>query len=142
MRAEHDVFWTNEWLKTKSLSAKPVLFMTVRNEREEDTVLLQKIIEACRLQPELYQVVELDEKDRIAWHYLREELGIATLVLFGIEPAQLGVSAHLMPHQTNRFDQCNWIPTASMQQIAAQPELKAHLWNYGLKPVFIDKIYS
>lgn len=138
----YDVFWKDDLLKSRSLPARPVLFITVKNEHAEDAALLQKIIDACKLTPEAYNLLELHEEERIAWHILRDELNITTLVLFGIGPEQLGVSVHLMPHQTNRFDNCNWIPTASMQQMAAHPEIKTHLWNYGLKPVFIDKIYS
>lgn len=139
---QYDIFWKDDLLKTKSLAARPVLFITAKNENTEEEILIQKIIDACKLQSEQYNLLKLNEGEQIAWHILRDELEIRTIVLFGIEPKQLGVSVHLMPHQNNRFDNCNWIPTGSMQQMATYPEIKTHLWNYGLKPVFIDKIYS
>lgn len=142
MSSEYDVFWDEEILKNKGLQPKPVLVIAQKTAVPEDSILLKKIIDACKLSPEQYNLLELNENEQIAWHLLRDELNISTIILFGIEPSRLGVSIQLMPHQTNRFDNCNWIPTASMQQMAAYPEIKTHLWNYGLKPVFIDKIYS
>ena len=139
---QYDVFWDAESIKRKALKAKPVLIITHTGLKEEERELINKIVIACKLSDQEYNLLSLDVEERFAWHLLRDELKVSTLISFGVDLAQLGVTVQLMAHQTNRFDGCNWIPTATPAQMIAQPEIKTHLWNYGLKPVFIDKIYK
>ena len=139
----NDIFWEDTKLKIKNLEKKSVLVCTTPfTAGSEEESLLLKILEACKLSKNDYNILQLEHNEKIAWHLLRDELGVKHLVLFGIEVEQLGVTVQLMQHQTNRFNNCNWIPTATLSAIIKQPEIKAHLWNYGLKPVFIEKIYG
>lgn len=141
--ASQDVFWDHIHPVLENIEAKKVLILVQNWVKEtEERPLLMKILEACKLQPANYTLLELAADEQIAWHLLREKTQAATVILFGIELQQLGVNAQLMPHQTNRFNNCNWIPTVSLAQIIQYPEIKTHLWNYGLKPVFVDKIYG
>ncbi|XZF14699.1 hypothetical protein ACTHGU_01035 [Chitinophagaceae bacterium MMS25-I14] len=105
-------------------------------------VQLQKILKACTLSEDQYNVIQLPADQKIAWHKLRDLLKPRNVILFGIEPAQLGVSVHFMPHQVNRFNDCSWIPTLDIEQLEQYPDIKKHLWNYGLKPVFVDRVYG
>jgi hypothetical protein len=139
----NDAYWEADEGLLKDLLPKNVLIITTPvNADSAEENLLHKIIEGCKLQEESYNLIQLGKDQKIAWHLLRDKLQIKSLVLFGIETEQLGVNVQLMPHQTNRFNNCNWIPTASLDFIIQYPEIKNHLWVYGLKPVFIDKIYS
>lgn len=141
--SDNDAFWEADERIMKDLSPNSVLVITspISSNSEEEN-LLKKILEACKLNTQDYNLIQLNEKQKISWHLLRDKLEVKTIILFGIELSQLGVNVQLMPHQTNRFNNCNWIPTASLDFIIKQPEIKAHLWNYGLKPVFVDKIYG
>jgi hypothetical protein len=103
---------------------------------------LIKMMQACKLEPEGYLVLQLEQEEIIGWHKLRDKVKPKTVVLLGISPASLGLSVHLMPHQVGRFDGCNWIPTLGLIDLNKHPEIKGHFWNYGLKPVFIDKVYG
>lgn len=103
---------------------------------------LQKMLLACQLQPGQYNLLLLTEHQKLAWHQLRNKLKPKNIVLLGISADQLGISIQFMPHQVNRFNDCNWMPTLSVPQLEEYPDIKKHLWNYGLKPVFVEKIYG
>jgi hypothetical protein len=103
---------------------------------------LKKMLQACQLREEDYHIVQFSDDMQIAWHALRDQLGVKSVLLLGVTPVQLGVSAQLMPHQLSRFNDCNWIVTDSLEVLIQRPEIKAHLWNYGLKPAFVDKVYG
>lgn len=140
--AANDAYW-QEPGKVKDWMPKDVLVMTTPLAAgSEEAALLTKIMEACNLQPADYNLLQPYSDEKTAWYLLKEKLNPQTLILFGILPEQLAVAAYLMQHQTNRFDDRNWIPTASLADIRQHPEIKTHLWKYGLKPVFIDKIYT
>jgi hypothetical protein len=103
---------------------------------------LQKMLAACQLQPNQYNIIQLTDDQKIAWHQLREWLKPDKVILLGVSTDQLGISIQFMPHQVNRFNDCSWMPTLSIPQLEEYPDIKKHLWNYGLKPVFVDKIYG
>lgn len=143
INATHDAFWQPEALAQRGLTPKPVLVITASaSENNDENQLLLKILDACKLTTEAYNHITLANEETIAWHQLKEQLQVRSVILFAIEPQALGLSVHFMPHQTNRFSDCNWIYTTSLSEINQRQEIKAHLWNYGLKPVFIDKIYG
>ncbi|PZF71154.1 hypothetical protein [Taibaiella soli] len=101
-----------------------------------------KIMQACQLQSDQFNILSLSENQLVAWHQLRDYLKPKNVILFGITAEQLGIAIHFMPHQVNRFNDCSWIPTLTIEQLEMYPDIKKHFWNYGLKPVFIDKIYG
>lgn len=137
---KYDVFWTNTSEDISQLSPKSVLIVTTPFAPEsEEATLLKKIILASKLDENEVNVIQF--QNEIAWHQLKDQLGVKTIILFGITPDQLGVSVQLMPHQVSRFSNTNWIVTASLKQLEDKL-IKDHLWNYGLKPVFIEKAYG
>ncbi len=143
INATHDALWQPEALSQRGLTPKQVLVITTStSENNDENQLLLKILDACKLTTEEYNHITLAKDETIAWHQLKEQLQVRSVILFAIEPQALGLSVHFMPHQTNRFSDCNWIYTTSLSEINQRQEIKAHLWNYGLKPVFIDKIYG
>src|ERR1044071_7185304 len=58
----------------------------------EDTQL-QKMMQACKLDANGYNVFPLAEGKIVAWHQLREAFGPKYVVLLGVHPEQLGISA-------------------------------------------------
>jgi hypothetical protein len=136
-----DSFWQTP--DHHNLLPKQVLVISlpfVPNSEEANQ--LQKILAACKLSEEQVQLLSLKKEEEIAWHHLRDIVQPKQVLLFGIEPAQLGISAHLMPHQVSRFNGSSWMQTLSLDELIKRPEIKTHLWNYGMKPVFLEKIYG
>lgn len=127
----------------QELTPKPVMIISTpyQTGSAEETQLI-KMLQACKLEPADYNIIQLPEDQVVSWHILRDQLDIRTIMLLGISPEQLGVSVQLMPHQVARFNDRNWIPTSSLPELMQYAEIKSHVWNYGLKPVFIDKVYG
>lgn len=140
--SEYDIFWSKADALSE-LSPRPVLVATspfTPGSAEEEQ--LKKMLAACQLKESDYHLVPFDETTQIAWHWLRDEWHLKAVLLLGVGPTQLGVSAQLMPHQLSRFGNCTWIVTDSLTRLIQRPEIKTHLWNYGLKPAFVDKVYG
>lgn len=138
----NDAFWNQESIENKGFEPKPVLVVAPpSSDTQEERQMMEKILTACQLSTDDYNLLWLPEGEKLAWHTIKEAWKVRTVILFGIEPSAMGIQAQFMPHQTSRFSDCNWLYTATVRYIMEHPEIKAHLWNYGLKPVFIDKIY-
>lgn len=136
-----DVFWTSTSSEAERFSPRNVLVIaTPFTAGSAEETQLKKMLQACNLKEDDFNVLQFDTE--IAWHLLRDKLQVKTIILLGILPAQLGVSVQLMPHQVSRFNGANWILTGTLQELMQHPDIKSHVWNYGLKPVFIDKVYG
>lgn len=102
---------------------------------EEETLL--KMLTACKLSPDNYCILLLDNNERMGWPLLRERLQPRYVLLLGINPAQLGISVLFRFNETNSFNGCLWIPTASITDLNANAALKGQFWNQALKPTFV-----
>lgn len=139
---EYDVFWSKPE-DVLQLSPRSVLVASLPfSQGSAEAIQLKKILEACKLKEDDYNILQFNNDTQIAWHLLRDQLKIKSIILLGINPQQLGISAQLMPHQLSRFNNCNWVVTESLDILQQRPEIKTHLWNYGLKPAFVDKVYG
>jgi hypothetical protein len=138
-----DTFWNDPSEFLKGLSPRPILVLSLALPKEsaEETQLM-KLLQACQLQEQDYNLLFLQDDTRIAWHQLKDRLQVKTVVLFGVSPEQLGVSVQFMPYQVSRFNDCSWIPAGPVNQFMDNKDIKNHLWTYGLKPVFVDKVYG
>lgn len=136
-----DAFWQSP--EHHTLEQKQVLVITTPfDEKSEVGNQLQKILAACKLSEEQIQLLVLKDEEEIAWHQLRDIVAPKQVILFGVEPSRLGISAYFMPHQVSRFNGASWMQTLSLEELMKRTEIKTHLWNYGMKPVFIDKVYG
>lgn len=138
-----DKFWSEAQENRDNMLPTDVLILSKPFAgNSDDEVQLIKMMQACKLGEDAYKVMQVDEQTVVSWHALRDKLNIKTLILLGVSPQEIGVSAQLMPHQVSRFNNCNWIVTSSLPELRVQNDIKTHLWNYGLKPIFIDKVYG
>jgi len=140
--SDTDVFWS----LPDSISQLPPRNVFIASapflKESAEEIQLKKMLMACQLQESDYHIVQFDEETNIPWHLLRDHLQAKSVLLLGVQPRQLGVSAQLMPHQLSRFNECNWIVTDRLEVLLERAEIKTHLWNYGLKPAFVDKVYG
>ncbi len=133
-----DATWTeNEQLK--SLQQKKLLIISQPYAAgSNDEVQLQKIQEACQLGQDEYQTLQMTDSDTYAWHRIKTISKPEAVLLFGIKPQQLGISALFIFNYPNKFDSTIWIPTLSLPDLSQQPEAKKQLWGNALKPIFIE----
>jgi hypothetical protein len=140
VHTDWDVFW-NEL--TENLPQKSVLIITTPIAADSnEEVQLKKILQACALTENEYNILQVNNNQLIAWNKIREQANPKTILLFGVLPHQLGISALFRLHEVNRFNDCLWIPSISLTELEKFPQTKKHLWTEAFKPVFIDKIYQ
>ena len=138
-----DVFWNYTATLTKENATKPVLILVQAYPvGSADELQLQKMLGACGLKEEQYNIILLADGQKAAWHSLREELDPKVIFLIGVTPEQLGISALFQAHVPNNFNDRVWLPTLSLSELEQQPATKKQLWQSGMKPIFIDKAFG
>jgi hypothetical protein len=136
--AGYDVYWEDVSPLTNGAVPKPVLVITgsYQEDSEEQKQLL-KMLEACKLRAEQYNIIQIGSGQRAAWHKLQQQLDPKIVFLIGILPVNLGISASFKLNEPNNFSGCVWLPTLSIKELGEDKDAKAQLWNNGMKPVFI-----
>ncbi|RYD57878.1 MAG: hypothetical protein EOP56_06280 [Sphingobacteriales bacterium] len=136
--SKQDAFWHALSHETSGLQPLDVLIITLPMQGSEEAQL-QKMMQACKLDPSSYNIVQVKEAEPMPWHQLRDALQPKVILLLGILPQQLGIAAQFYMYSPNKFNDCVWIAAPSLAQLEQQSEAKKQLWNVGLKPVFVDK---
>ena len=132
-----DIFWEHS---SAGFEEKPVLVISSSYERgTSEDIQLQKILQACALTTEQYNILQVNEGQHISWHQLRDLTKPKVVILLGVMPEQLGISAMFRLFVPNSFNERIWIAGLSLAELEKQPEAKKQLWGNGLKPVFVDK---
>jgi hypothetical protein len=135
-----DVFWGDRQTQGIGSVQKPVLIVVSAYEQgSEDEVQLQKMLGACGLKQEQYNIIQLNKEEKTPWHGLREQLDPKVVFLIGVMPSQLGISALFEAHVPNNFNDRVWLPTLSISELEQQQAVKKQLWVNGMKPIFVDK---
>jgi hypothetical protein len=141
--AKYDSLWNYPEQLKNITEPKPVLVITNTYEAgSAETIQLQKMLAACKLSNDQYNIIALAEGQTVGWHQLRERLHPKFIFLIGILPAQLGVSASFRLNEPNNFNDRIWLPALSLSELEKNPSVKSQLWSEGMKPVFIDKKYG
>ncbi len=136
---ETDVFWYNNSVSHDPISPKSVLILSKKiDEQSAEQQQLNKILDACKLTEDKYNLVQLTDNERRAWHLLKDIAKPSVVILFGVHPSDLGVSALFRLNGLNNFDGASWIPTLSLPELEQQPQAKKELWTSALKPLFAD----
>ena len=133
------------WLDSENIGLLPqssTLFVSYPFTSDAEEQILQNLLRACQLGADQYVVAQLPLDHTVAWHKLKAQVNPSYVVFLGVEPSSLLIHIMMMPHQVNRFDGCAVIPTLSLSGLEEQPLIKTHCWQYGLKPVFVDKSYG
>lgn len=139
VNTSNDAFWQPLPEHIRALSPARVLivsqpFLAASPEAQQ----LEKMMTACKLQRSEYNILQLAEPDCLAWHQLKSVLKPSYVLLLGIHPGQLGISALFVPHAISNYDGVQWTLTTALPQLSASGELKQHLWNNVFKPVFLS----
>lgn len=126
--ADVDVFW-QESGDTAWVAKDTLVISAAYEPGSEEEQQLVKMLSACKLRPDEYSVVKLAPGENRAWFRLRPELRPSIVLLLGVHPAQLGISALMRPHDINPFDGARFVPTASLAELLTNAALKQHLWT-------------
>lgn len=141
--ASADVLWTSNHEALTGLGPRQALFLSqpIAPDSPEMATLLN-MIKACVLQETDYHILWMKPADVLPWSLLKSTLRPRYVVLLGVDPVQLAIQSYLFPHQVNRFSQACFVPTLPMDALNQNPDIKRHLWEYGLKPVFVQRVYG
>lgn len=138
---EHDILWQDISALIDGMPPKPVLVLAVIHSNEEQEQLI-KMLEACKLTPDQYNIVLIGSQQNVAWHQLRHRLNPYIVFLIGVLPVQLGVSALFKLSEPNHFNDTIWLPAPPLSDIGQHEPVKRHLWSAGMKPIFIEQLYG
>lgn len=140
IKSEQDVFWEDISAVIGELPHKKVLIISSAFAAGSDSeTQLQKMLGACQLTDADYNTIQLDEGQQVAWNKMRDLLQPEVILLVGVMPKDLGISALFRLNSVNNFDGIKWIPTLSLPNLEQQPNAKKELWLQALKPLFVDK---
>jgi hypothetical protein len=138
---EFDALWEELQLPgVINEQAKTLVICTVYAAGGPEEAQLRKMMQACKLAETDYIVVQPEEGKPVAWHQLRDRLQPKYVLLLGVHPLQLGISALFHLYAPTRFNDTVWICGPSLQDMESQPDAKKQLWLNGLKPVFVDNV--
>jgi hypothetical protein len=141
--AAHDVMWEDVSGMVKDANQRPVLILVQAYQQgSNEGAQLIKMLEAAKLQPEQYNIIQLEKGKVVAWHQLRERLNPHIIFLIGILPIQLGISSLFRLNAPNHFNDRVWLPTLSLAELEQRPDVKKQLWLDGIKPVFVDSTFK
>ena len=136
---EYDILWDDISDVTKDAAPRDILILVnTFTPGSQESGQLQKMLEACKLATEKYNIIQLDADRMVAWYQLREKLDPKIIFLIGILPSQLGISSLFRLNAPNRFNDRTWLPTVSLTELEQNKALKQQLWTDGMKPVFVD----
>jgi hypothetical protein len=136
----NDVMWNDVDALIANCDSKPVLIVTNDyTDGSADDVQLQKMLGACKLTGDKYNIIKLKDGQTAAWHKLHDRLKPGIVFLIGVLPAQLGISALFNLNSPNNFDGTIWLPTLSVSDLAKHDDMKKQLWVNGMKPLFVDR---
>jgi hypothetical protein len=143
LTSKHDVFWDEVPQMAGNIKAIPVLVITEQlSPANTDRAQLHKMLAACGLSDGEYYILELQSDALVAWHKLHALFQPRVVMLLGISPAQLGISALFRMCEPNRFDDAIWLAAPSVTNMEQQPDVKKQLWHSGMKPVFIERLFG
>lgn len=138
INTETDKFWHDG--RNEKITPYDLLIVCDKyNDNSAEHIQLSKIIDACKIAPDKFTIVQIDENKPLAWHKLKRTYTPQTVVLFGPHPGSLGISALLALHQPNHFDGCILIPALSLSALEQNAQAKKDLWLNALKPFVADK---
>ncbi|MCD6013074.1 MAG: hypothetical protein K0Q79_2936 [Flavipsychrobacter sp.] len=136
---KYDELWSDSSALVGNMPVKPVLIIVNNYDAGGiEEIQLKKMLDACKLTPQQYNILQLSERQMVAWHQLRDQLQPDIIFLIGVLPSQLGVSALFSLNSANSFDGKTWLPTLSINELEKNQDIKKQLWINGMKPVLVD----
>ena len=129
-----------DWLAPQWLAAyhpaATVLMYQGKLSPAQETLAKRLLEQGCGLLPEAYTLVELPADTRLSWPLFKTYFQCKNVLLCGILPRQIGISALFAYNRPNHFDSATIIPTATLAEMDQQVAHKKQLFTAALQPVF------
>lgn len=136
----HDTFWADvSGLPEATTPLRLLILSTPFQSGSAEESTLYNLLAACKLNPMEYLTLSLQHDEAKAWHKLRELYQPQNVLLLGLSPAQLGITALFQFNRSNHFDGTIWIPTLPLMELNQRGDVKRDLWNNTLAPIFVPK---
>ena len=142
VKQDWDAFWSDPADISNAAPKQVLVLTTPYAANSPEDIQLQKMLQACKLTGNDFNTVQINDNQNIAWHKLNEIFKPKIVLLLGIVPQQLGISALFKFNEACLFNDVLWLATVSPSDMEKQPDLKVQLWNSGLKPIFVEKKYT
>lgn len=143
INAHNDAVWNPLPASICNMSQKPVLVITnVMDQESDEYNILMKMLAGSNLLPDHYNHVQIADEELISWSQLHHKLNPFIVFIIGVLPSKLGVAALFKLNEPNNYDGTIWLPTIRARDVVQDINFKKHLWEYGMKPLFVDKVYG
>lgn len=113
------------------------LFVAIAGEPSaSDQELLGKMLQAAGFDMlEDAKIFWMNSPQPFSFSSLRNELGFSNALFFGIPPKKAGLTLNIKPYEPLSLNGVNYLFSASLAEIQANPALKRPLWE-GMKLMF------
>ena len=102
---------------------------------DEELNFLMGVLSACKLSMADVALVNIAKAGALTYSKIEEELNAGTILLFGVEPAQLQLPLQFPQYQIQKFNNQVYLAAPALTIIAADKAEKTRLWNC-LKQIF------
>lgn len=132
-----------EWWKDKisntalNKHASTLLISTTISENSAEYDQIVKMMTACKLDNEQYNILQLKPEDKHSWHFIRDWYNPKYVILFGILPIQISIHTLMILNDENSFDSTLWLPTVDLKTLLTDAQTKQQIWTKVLKKWFI-----
>jgi DNA polymerase III psi subunit len=107
-----------------------------RNELpSNENVLLQAILNACKLNPNEKAVYSRSELKQNNLKELIEKHQPKKIILFGVDPAAIGLPIHFPVFQIQSYQNIQYLHAPALSELESDKQLKIQLWQ-KLKQLF------
>ena len=131
--AAFDRFWADAGSSTADLAPKQVLVLAAEPVGEE---MIARMLNRCGVAATDFMTFRVAPGSVVPWNSLNDKVRPRVVVLLGVAPADLGISALFVFGSPNRFGGAIWIPGPATADMEQTPDLRRQWWESGLAPVF------
>lgn len=128
--------WTEPPLPNNFSRARLLVLTRPFASDSTETLTLGKMMTACKLQPDGYAVLIVEDRKAYSWNMIAAAGAPKTVLMLGITPEMLSINALFRLNAPNPFLGYTFIPSISLAAIELNAAAKKELWTFGLKPVF------
>ena len=104
---------------------------------DEDLQFLLGILSACKLSMEDVCIVNLCGNEQVNYSFISQKLLPATVLLFGVSPAQIDMPLSFPYYQLQRYSNVLYLSSPTLAALQNDKSAKQLLWN-SLKQIFLS----
>jgi len=102
---------------------------------DNELSFLTGILGACKLSLADVSIINLNNHSGLLYKGLLTQLKSKTIILFGVEPTELGLPINFPHFQVQTFDNCTFLFSPMLKDLENDKMLKSKLW-FCLKKIF------